>query len=116
VRKEEVGGETVSRVQLKELESVVVTQRAEVELLMKMLRENRATLFSKMTNIFRASDFGFSGHAFHQAVDGKAPILLLIKTTFGKKFGAYINCKLNEREEWISDASGLSFIFSMDRE
>jgi len=80
------------------------------------MRENRATMFNKMTLLFKASQHQFRPQAYHQAVDGKSPTLLLVKTTLGKMFGAYINCKINDREEWIGDATGLSFIFSIDKE
>jgi len=66
--------------------------------------------------IFRASQHQFKPEAFHRAVDGKSPVLFLVKTTLGKVFGAYINCKINDREDWISDATGHSFIFSIDKE
>lgn len=84
--------------------------------MLKFLRENRTPAFNKIAPLFKASDHQFSSKAFHQAVDGVAPTLLLVKTTMGKKFGAYLNCKLNDREEWIADVSGLSFIFSLDRQ
>ena len=52
----------------------------------------------------------------HSAIDGIAPTLLIVRTNMGRRFGSYLNCKLNSREEWISDVSGLSFLFSIDRE
>jgi len=30
------------------------------------------------------------------------------------KFGAFLNCKTIQSNDWISDPTGLSFIFSLD--
>jgi hypothetical protein len=49
-------------------------------------------------------------------VDGKSPTVTLIKTGANKKFGCFLNCKINRKEDWVCDATGLSFIFSIDRE
>ena len=32
----------------------------------------------------------------------------------GMKFGAFVNCKPSQSNEWISDPTGMSFIFSLD--
>jgi hypothetical protein len=81
----------------------------------RLLKENRAPTFSSISTIFRASEHHFSAEAFHRTADGRGPLLLIVKTTLGKKFGAFLNCRLQQREEWIPDATGLSFIFSLDR-
>jgi hypothetical protein len=80
-----------------------------------MLKENRAPAFTTITTIFRASEKHFAAEAFHRAVDGKGPLLILVKTTLGRRFGAFLNCRIDQRDEWIPDATGLSFIFSLDR-
>jgi hypothetical protein len=108
--------ETNSRLMVKEVPSLILKKREEVDLMMRLLRENRATGFSQIQLLFRASEHGFDSRAMHQAVDGISPTLLVVKSESGKKFGAYLNFKLNSREEWISDVSGLSFLFSIDRE
>jgi hypothetical protein len=80
-----------------------------------MLKENRAPAFASIATIFRASEHHFSSEEFHRVVDGKGPLMVLVKTTLGRRFGAFINCRIDQREEWIPDATGLSFIFSLDR-
>lgn len=107
--------DVANKIQVKEFNSSVLTQPAELDLLLKFLRENRATGFTKMALLFKASEHQFNSEVLHQKVDGVVPTLLFVKTTNGMKFGAYLNCKFNNREEWISDVSGLSFLFSIDR-
>ena len=69
-----------------------------------------------MNLLWRGSEKSFDPRSMHEAVDGISPILLLVRTDSARKIGAYLNCKLNSREDWISDVSGLSFIFSIDKE
>lgn len=47
-------------------------------------------------------------------MDGISPTLTIIKSEGGKKFGAFLNTKIQQTKDWISDATGLSFIFSLD--
>ena len=98
------------------MESDIVNFKEDVEILMKLLRENRAVAFSKVSLVFRASANHFDSRIMHQNIDGVSPLLFLVKSSMGKRFGAYLNCKLNSREDWIADFSGLSFLFSIDRE
>ena len=61
-----------------------------------MLKENRAPAFQKIITIFRASEHQFKADKYHEAIDGKAPTITLIKTSNNKKFGAFLNCKINQ--------------------
>jgi hypothetical protein len=63
--------------------------------------------------VFRASEHGFSADTYHSKVQGLSPTITLIKTTTGKIFGCYLNCKIAKTGDWIPDASRKSFIFSL---
>ena len=54
-------------------------------------------MYSKISLLFRASQHQFKPQDLHKAIDGKSPLLFIVKTTLGKVFGAYINCKINDR-------------------
>ena len=71
--------------------------------------------FAKKRNelIFRASENNFKAEKFHQICDGKSPTLTIIKSNYGKIFGAYTKCKWNSNNNWITDESRSSFIFSV---
>jgi hypothetical protein len=79
-----------------------------------MLKENRFTNFKEFKLLYRASENEFSAVRYHQAVDGKSPLLLIIMADTNMKFGAFLNCKTSQSNDWISDPTGLSFIFSLD--
>jgi hypothetical protein len=42
------------------------------------------------------------------------PVFLIILAETGRKFGAFLNCKPILNNDWISDPTGLSFIYSLD--
>jgi hypothetical protein len=54
-------------------------------------------MYSNVSLIFRGSQHQFKPQALHKSVDGKSPLLFIVKTTLGKVFGAYLNCKINDR-------------------
>lgn len=50
------------------------------------------------------------------SIEERGPLLFLFKTDFGKKFGCFLNCKVDKKEGWMTDGPGFSFIFSLDHE
>ena len=105
-----------NNIEITHLQTKILSQREEFQFISKILKENRAPQFSKIRSIFRASQHNFSASQYHKAVDGICPTLTIIQNSLGKKFGAFLNSKIQQKEEWIADTTGLSFIFSIDRE
>ena len=105
----------LGRLDIHRFESRVLESKEDFEEVAQLLREGRAPPFASIVTVFRASEHRFSAEEFHRAVDGRGPLLILARTTLGRRFGAFLNCRLDQREEWIPDATGLSFLFSLDR-
>ena len=65
------------------------------------------------TLLFRASEHGFSAAKFHQFCDNKAPTVLLVRSTLGSVFGAYIHgCYWSSGR--YTNCGGKSFLFSLE--
>lgn len=41
---------------------------------------------------------------------------MIFKTDKDKKFGCFLNCKVDKKEGWLTDGPGTSFIFSLENE
>lgn len=64
--------------------------------------------------LYRGSENDFDAYTFHSKVNGFTPTVTVVKTTGGKIFGCYLNCKIINSNDWIADPSKKSFIFSLD--
>lgn len=42
--------------------------------------------------------------------------MMIFKTESFRKFGCFINCKVDKKEGWLTDGPGFSFIFSLDHD
>lgn len=42
--------------------------------------------------------------------------MMIFKTESLRKFGCFINCKVDKKEGWLTDGPGFSFIFSLDHD
>ena len=66
--------------------------------------------------LFRASEHNFSADEFHRYCDGVPHTLVLVRSEQGKNFGGYTPLPWKSRNfEWEEDASGRSFLFSVDK-
>jgi hypothetical protein len=41
---------------------------------------------------------------------------MIFKTNAHRKFGCFINCRIDKKEGWFTDGPGSSFIFSLDHD
>ena len=63
--------------------------------------------------IFKATKDGFGAADFHKLCNGVAPLLIIIKTNFGKLIGGYTILSYNSTGGWIVDNSSKCFLFSL---
>jgi hypothetical protein len=87
----------MGKVDVDQFDSRVLEYKEDFEDVFRLLKENRAPAFKAISTLFRASEHGFSAEEYHRVVDGKAPTLLLVKTSLGKRFGAFLNCKVDQK-------------------
>ena len=67
---------------------------------------------SKMDLIYRTSRDGDNSKCFHNMCDGKINTLTVIKTSMGKRFGAFTQAEWSSEEGYINDNK--TFLFSID--
>jgi hypothetical protein len=54
----------------------------------------------KLEKLYRATEDGFNGGAYHDKCNGIYPILNLVESEHGKKFGGYTSVKFNPKGSW----------------
>ena len=69
-----------------------------------------------MRLIYRASEDGDTPYKFHKLCDGLSPLIVLIKTTYNKRFGGFTEAHFEASEDMIGKRSNTAFIFNLDRE
>ena len=72
-------------------------------------------LASKLTLLYRASEYNFESSKFHKHCDGKAPTLVLIRSKSQNLFGGYSTAAWISSDGSCSKAPG-SFLFSLDKQ
>ena len=65
--------------------------------------------------IYRASRDGDMGNNFHKLCDGLCPILLIIKTTKGARFGGYTESYFEGTDEYIGKKDDNAFLYNLDK-
>ena len=68
-----------------------------------------------MRLVYRASEDGDTPYKFHRLCDGLSPLLVLIKTTYNKRFGGFTEAHFEASEDMIGKRSNTAFIFNLDR-
>ena len=68
--------------------------------------------FSKIVLLYKASIDGFSAKDFHSKVDGYENTLTIITSENGRRFGGFTPLKFESTDEFKTDNSLVSFIFS----
>lgn len=64
--------------------------------------------------IYRASEDGFTAHAFHEKCDNKGANITIIESEHGLKFGAYTSLSWDTSDKWVVDKYN-PFIFSLTK-
>lgn len=83
---------------------------------MKMLQGQHKKTTNSWELLFRASEHEFSADSYLMSIEGRGPFLMIFKTDYNKKFGCFLNCKVDKKEGWLTDGPGFSFIFSLDHD
>lgn len=47
------------------------------------------------------------------SIEGRGPLLMTFRAHNGRKFGCFINCKVDRKEGWLTDGPGFSFVFTL---
>ncbi len=69
-----------------------------------------------MKLVYRASEDGDTPYKFHRLCDGLRPLIVLVKTTYNKRFGGFTEAFFESTDEPIGKRSNTSFLFNLDRE
>ena len=90
--------------------SKIVISNEEINFLKEIIPNNNFTL------LYRATIDGDSFKTFHSKVDGKAPTIILIKTTKDKKWGAYTNNPWSSTGGCDDHPKAVYFLFSISNQ
>ena len=99
--------------------SYIFTQEREVTFLIDKINQNlnyRQKKYYYMRLIYRASEDGDTPYKFHRLCDGLSPLVVLIKTTYHKRFGGFTEAHFEASEDMIGKRSNTAFIFNLDKE
>ncbi len=65
----------------------------------------------KLEKLYRASEDGFTGDAYHGKCNNQSPILNVVESEHGRKFGGYTSVKFDSTCKYYQDEN--AFIFSL---
>jgi len=97
-----------------EFNSKVLTDSSLINFLMKVIETKEKSKILGLKVIFRASEHGFRVQEFHKKCDKESNLLVLVKSSKNKTFGAYTGSVAYPfTGEWFIE-SVKSFLFSVD--
>ena len=99
--------------------SKIFKEEREITFLIEKINHNlsyRNKKFYLMRLIYRASEDGDTPYKFHRLCDGLSPLIVLIKTTYNKRFGGFTEAYFESSDELIGKRSNTAFLFNLDRE
>ena len=99
--------------------SYIFKEEREIKFLIDKINQNlnyRNKKFFYMRLIYRASEDGDTPYKFHRLCDGLSPLIVLIKTTYNKRFGGFTEAHFEASNELIGKRSNTAFLFNLDRE
>ena len=112
--------EAIGEIDYKELieNSNIIKERKEIDVVIDKIRimyskTNKDFLNMKLR--YSASKDGDSAEVFHSLCDGLAPLVALIKTTKGVKFGGYTETPFEFSKKRKGNKDDNAFIFSIDK-
>ena len=80
----------------------------------KSLRKMLPIANPQFNLLYRGSKDGFTASAFHAKVDGQGPTLIMIKSEFGKRFGAYVSKGFSSTKQDVEDEKARLFSLNND--
>ena len=113
--------EVIKEIDYKELiaNSNIIKERKEIDVVIdkiKIMYSKTNKDFLNMKLLYSASKDGDSAEIFHSLCDGLAPIVALIKTTKGIKFGGYTETPFEFSKKRKGNKDDNAFIFSINKE
>ena len=113
--------EVIKEIDYKELiaNSNIIKERKERDVVIdkiKIMYSKTNKDFLNMKLLYSASKDGDSAEIFHSLCDGLAPIVALIKTTKGIKFGGYTETPFEFSKKRKGNKDDNAFIFSINKE
>ena len=99
--------------------SRIFKEEREIAFLIEKINNNlnyRNKKFYFMRLIYRASEDGDTPYKFHRLCDGLSPLIVLIKTTYNKRFGGFTEAYFEASDELIGKRSNTAFLFNLDKE
>ena len=120
-KKKKKKDEVIGEIDYKELieNSNIIKERKEIDVVIDKIRimySNSNKDFLNMKLLYSASKDGDSAEIFHSLCDGLAPIVALIKTTKGIKFGGYTEVPFEFSKKRKGNKDDNAFIFSINKE
>ena len=100
--------------QLANVSTSILASQHEYSTIVAMLAKKFRKHCTEWDLLYRASENGFSASSYLLNIEQRGPLLMLFKTDTDRKFGCFINSKVDKKEGWLTDGPGLSFIFSLD--
>ena len=119
-KKKKKNEETINEIDYKELieNSNIIKERREIDVVIDKIRFIYSKTNKDFLNIklrYSASKDGDSAEIFHSLCDGLAPIVALIKTTKGIKFGGYTEVPFEFSKKRKGNKDDNAFIFSINK-
>ena len=112
--------EPVGEIDYKELieNSNIIKERTEIDIVIDKIRAMYSKTNKDFLNMklrYSASKDGDSAEIFHSLCDGLSPIIALIKTTKGVKFGGYTEAPFEFSKKRKGNKDDNAFIFSINK-
>ena len=92
--------------------SKIMNKKEQINLIKNKFKKRGLTI-KKLNLLFSSSEEGDSSQIVHNKIDGKENILMLVKTTKGRKFGGYTNIGFDSSQSTKEDNE--AFLFSLDK-
>ena len=120
-KKKKKDEEVIGEIDYKELieNSNIIKERKEIDVVIDKIRIMYSKTDKDFLNMklrYSASKDGDSAEIFHSLCDGLAPIVALIKTTKGIKFGGYTEAPFENSKKRKGNKDDNAFIFSINKE
>ncbi len=120
-KKKKKNEEVIGEIDYKELieNSNIIKERKEIDVVIDKIRIMYSKTDKDFLNMklrYSASKDGDSAEIFHSLCDGLAPVVVLVKTTKGIKFGGYTEVPFENSQKRKGKKDDNAFIFSINKE
>ena len=95
------------------IDSKILFSNSELDFVLNYITNFLGKKIIRSLKIYRATEDGDQAEIFHNQCDGSSPVLILISTTNGKKFGGFSSIGFNSKN--ISLIDDFAFIFNINK-